>query len=431
MAGLYLLALGFFLWGIAVGKYQVFPWSHFQSMYEELHAYFTFEEAPEKTTTEKVMLHHQENRSEFDFGGLKIRDTSFQDPGYLLISGFSKSFNQVVVELFSIADNSVLHRWLPDVDKILAQTPQFTDGPNMVKSYRVQHPLLLEDGGLVFTSGAGPMVKINGCGDIEWVLVHKFHHSIERDHQGNIVTCSKLEGDGPGTVLPIRDDGIAVISPDGQLLDEYSITKILLDNGHKALIYGIGRFEHNRIHLNDAQPVLQDSDHAQKGDVLVSMRHLSTVALIEPKSGEIKWLRTGPWLNQHDINPLPDGRYSIFGNDMVRGYDKAGNLLVEKDKSDIYIYDPSTDTVTQPYSSVMQRERIASLTQGRSRVLANGDAYIEQTDSARMLRISETGVRWEYVNAVSENTVGALHWSRYLSDSEVDLSWLENLTCNQ
>ncbi len=116
---------------------------------------------------------------------------------------------------------------------------------------------------------------------------------------------------------------------------------------------------------------------------------------------------------------------------MVRGYDKAGNLLVEKDKSDIYIYDPSTDTVTQPYSSVMQRERIASLTQGRSRVLANGDAYVEQTDSARMLRLSETGVRWEYVNAVSENTVGALHWSRYLSDSEVDLSWLENLTCNQ
>ena len=98
MAVLYLLALGFFLWGIAVGKYQVFPWSHFESMYEELHAYFTFEEAPEKTTTEKVMLHHQENRSEFDFGGLKIRDTSFQDPGYLLISGFSKSYNQVVVE---------------------------------------------------------------------------------------------------------------------------------------------------------------------------------------------------------------------------------------------------------------------------------------------------------------------------------------------
>ena len=425
----YLIAFGFFIWGLAVGKYQVFPWRQFDAIYSEVQAYLTFEEAPEKTATEKVMLHHQENRSEFDFGGLKIRDEGFQDNGYLLISGFSKEYSQVVVELFSIATNTVIHRWIPDVAAILERTPGFSDGPNMVKSYRVQHPLLLEDGGLVFTSGAGPMVKINRCGDIEWVLLHRFHHSIERDHQGNIVTCSKIDGDGPGTVMPIRDDGIAVVSPDGVLLDEYSITRILLEHGHRALIYGIGRFERNRIHLNDAQPIIEEAGDARTGDILISSRHLSTVGLIDPKTTTIKWLKTGPWLNQHDINLLPDGRYSIFGNDMVRGYDKIGNVLLEKGVSDIYIYDAATDTVTQPYTTVMREQKIGSLTQGRSRILANGDVYIEQTDSARMLRISEQGVRWEYVNAVSENTVGALHWSRYLTDKELDLSWLEDLDC--
>jgi hypothetical protein len=273
------------------------------------------------------------------------------------------------------------------------------------------------------------MVRVNGCGDIEWVLIHKFHHSIELDHQGNIVTCSKIDGDGPGTVLPIRDDAIAVVSPDGTLIEEHSIAKILLDHGHRALIYGIGRFEHNRIHLNDAQPVIEEAGMAEIGDVMISSRHLSTVALIEPESGTIKWLKTGPWLNQHDINLLPDGRYSIFGNDMVRGYDKTGNVLVEKGVSDVYIYDPATDTVTQPYLTVARDEKIGTLSQGRSRVLANGDVYIEQTDSARMLRISEDGVRWEYVNAVSENTVGALHWSRYLTEKEVDLGWQQNLSC--
>ena len=65
------------------------------------------------------------------------------------------------MELFSIAENRVLHRWVPDIAKILEQTPQFTDGPNMEKSYRVQHPLLLEEGGLVFSSGAGPLVKMD------------------------------------------------------------------------------------------------------------------------------------------------------------------------------------------------------------------------------------------------------------------------------
>ena len=430
LAFLYLFGLGFFAWGLAVGKNQVFPWRQLDSIYSELHAYFTFKEGPEKTTKEKVMLHHQEHRTEFDFGGLKVRDPDFTDPGYLLISGFSKTYNQVVVELFSISKDRVLHRWVPDIAGILAQSPQFNDGPNMEKSYRVQHPLLVEDGGLVFTSGAGPMVKIDGCGQTQWLLEHKFHHSIERDHQGNIITCSKIDGDGPGTVLPIRDDAIAVVSPDGTLMDEYSITKILLDHDHRALIYGIGRFEHNRIHLNDAQPITEEAGIATIGDVLISSRHLSTVALIEPESGTIKWLKTGPWLNQHDINLLPDGRYSIFGNDMVRGYDKKGNVLAEKGVSDIYIYDPATDRVTQPYSKVMREEKVGSATQGRSRILANGDVYVEQTDSARMLRISKQGIRWEYVNAVSENTVGALHWSRYLTAEEIDLSWLENLTCN-
>ncbi len=98
----YLGALVFFIWGLAVGKYQVFPWAQIDAVYSEVHAYLTFEEAPEKTTTEKVMLHHQENRSEFDFGGLRIRDEAFQDQGYLLISGFSKEYTQVVVELLSL-----------------------------------------------------------------------------------------------------------------------------------------------------------------------------------------------------------------------------------------------------------------------------------------------------------------------------------------
>jgi hypothetical protein len=46
-----------------------------------------------------------------------------------------------------------------------------------------------------------------------------------------------------------------------------------------------------------------------------------------------------------------------------------------------------------------------------------------------MLRISDKGVRWEYVNAVSDNTVGALHWSRYLDENEVNLHWLKDLDC--
>jgi len=230
--------------------------------------------------------------------------------------------------------------------------------------------------------------------------------------------------------VPSRDDGVAIVSLDGEIIKEYSITKYFLENGHRGLIYGVGRFEKDRLHLNDAQPILRETRDARVGDILLSIRHLSSVALLEPHTGLIKWLKTGPWLNQHDINQLADDRYSIFGNDIVRDVEGKGSHLVEAGKSDIYIYDPVTDTVTQPYSSVMSSEEIVSKTQGRSKILDNGDVYIEQTDAVRILRISRDRIRWEYVNDVSEDTVGAIHWSRYIANDEVDLNWLENLTCN-
>jgi len=430
LALLYIVALSCFIWGAMAGKNNLFPWKQMTAVYEELHAYLSFDDGPEKSTKEKVMFHHQESRLKYDFGGLKVRDKEFHDDGYLLISGFNKKHNQVIVELFSIAENRVIHTWVPPVSEILERTPNFNKGSNTLKTYRALHPLLLEDGGLVFSSGVGPMVRINACGDIVWVLEHRFHHSIEMDHSGNIVTCSIIGGDGSGTVLPSRDDGVAVVSLEGEIIDEYSVTKLLLENGHRGLIYGVGRFEKDRIHLNDAQPILRDTKDARIGDILLSIRHLSSVALLEPDTGLIKWLKTGPWLNQHDINLLADGRYSIFGNDIVRGVEGTGSQLVEEGKSDIYIYDSITDIVSQPYSSVMTNEGIVSKTQGRSKILSNGDVYIEQTDKVRILRISRDKVRWEYVNAVSESTVGALHWSRYISSNEIDLNRLENLTCN-
>ncbi|MGI9570072.1 MAG: arylsulfotransferase family protein, partial [Desulfobulbia bacterium] len=400
------------------------------AVWEEVHAYFTFKEGPQKSTKEKIQLHHQEYKTKYTISGLTQRDPQFQDEGYLLISAFRKTHNQVIVELLSLADNQVIHRWVPPVSSILEQTPNYTTGPNTTKGYRAMHPLLLEDGSLIFTSGAGPMVRIDACSNVVWVLNHRFHHSIELNHEGNIVTCSKLEGDGPNTVLPIKDDGIAIISPDGEFVDEISITKLLLENGYAWLIYGIGKFEKDRLHLNDAQPILIDNKEAKTGDILISSRHLSTVALLDPKSESFKWLKTGPWLSQHDINQLSDGRYSIFGNDVIRGYEKTGTRYVNQDKSEIYIYDPHADTISKPFSSIMAKEKIASKTQGRSKILANGDLYIEQTDLSRIVRISEDKVRWEYVNTVSENTVGALHWSRYLSAEDMDLSWLDNAVCN-
>ena len=425
----YLVAVIFFVWGIAAGHFKIFPYKQLYGLYVELKGYFAFQGGPKHSMFDKVLLGHQERRTEFTVAGLNIRDKDFHDEGFLLISRYSKDHNQVIIELFSIAKNSVLHTWVPPLDDIFKRTPNHSGGYNTKKSYRAQHPLILEDGSLVITSGEGPMVRITACGDVVWVIDRHFHHSIELDHQGNIVCPIVLRGKDSGSTLPLRDDGYALVSLDGQILSEYSVTDILLQNGHRGLLYGVGKYEKDRIHLNDAQPILKNINGALVGDVALSSRHISTVMLFRPQSGKIVWLKTGPWLNQHDVDQLHDGTYSVFGNDNVRRQ-TGKDIFIEQNKSDIYLFDPSKDLIERPYSDMMDREGIRTETSGRSRVLANGDVYIEQSDYSRLIRISRNEVRWEYVNALTKDTVGAIHWSRYIARDEIDLNWKDALTCN-
>jgi hypothetical protein len=428
---LYLLALLFFGWGVTAGHFKIFPWKYIESVSKELYAYFTFQEGPPKSVQDKIVLDHQEKRTKYDFSGFQRRDPDFDDRGYLLISRYNKKDKQVIVELLSIATAEVLHTWVPSQAEIYAQSQSLST--NMTEdpaTFIVEHPLLLADGGLVFNTQQGPMVRVDGCANIVWVLERNFHHSIEVDSHGNLVSCVVLEGKGSDKAFPIRDDSIAIVSMNGEIIQEYSVTDILLKNGYSGLIYGVGRFEEDRIHLNDVQPILTATEIAEVGDMALSIRNLSTVALVQPQTGKIKWLKTGPWLNQHDVNPLGDDKYSIFGNDVVRGLKNGKPFAKLKDgKSEIYVYDQPADTISRPYSSMMAEEKIKTVKEGRSKILANGDVFIEQQGFARLLRISENEVRWEYVNKISPDTIGDIHWSRYISEEEIDLAWLESVKC--
>lgn len=423
LALIYLVASGFFIWGVAAGSYKIFPWTQMDAIYKEIHAYLTFKEGADKSIKDKVILDHQEYKSKYDISGLKVRDANFIDNGFLLISRYSKNNKQGIVELFSISENRVLYTWIAPLQEILGSE-------QTAKRARMQHPLLLENGDLIFHTGEkGPLVRINSCSEVQWVISRFFHHSIEMDHNGNLVICIVLEGEGPDTVFPIRDDGVALVSLDGRIIKEYSITDALLKNGYRTLVYGIGPFEKDRIHLNDAQPILVKSLDSDIGDILLSIRNLSTIVLLTPESGNIKWLKTGPWLNQHDINPLEAHKYSVFGNDIVRRPGEKRRYITNN-HSDIYIYDRLSGTISQPFTKIMEKENIGTVSAGRLKVLNNGDAYIEESDHSRLIRISKERVRWEYVNGVSKETVGAIHWSRYIPNDEIDLKWTENVTCN-
>ncbi len=374
----------------------------------------------------------QRQRIKFsEFKNLKIIDKNFSDPGLLLISGFNLKQGISTIYLYDLKNAKKLHEWIPPYQDI-DQHSSYHTGMNARSSYRSQHPLLLTDGSVVFSSGEGPLVRIDRCGKLLWEVDRHFHHSIEMGPDNTLfaplVIATPQDFDSVTRkghkVYPIRDDGLAEISLGGTIIKEWSVKDILERNGYIGLLYGVGEFETDRIHLNDVEPIMVTDTYARKGDLILSSRQLSTVFLYRPSTDKIIWLQTGPWLNQHDVDYQGNGIYTIFGNDSIRGPVAKREY---NGYSSIYFYDQKTNT-TGVYRS-FEKEKFYTETQGLHTVLKNGDLFIEEQEKHILHRLNKDSHRWKYVNTLNDEEIGALHWSRYLDATPVDFPFLKSPEC--
>jgi hypothetical protein len=293
-------------------------------------------------------------------------------------------------------------------------------------SFGIVHPLILNDGGIVFNVG-GPLFKINACSKIEWKIDGVFHHSIERDPEGNFWVPSVIEPSSYDTVkfVNYRDDAIAKVSSRGEVLFKKSVSKILEENGYRGLLFGAGPYDDDAIHLNEIKPAFYSTRYWKRGDLLLSLRHRSTVFIYRPSTNKIIWLKTGPWLNQHDADFIGQSKISVFGNDVLSYMSKPFigamrdiNQLFDR-HNNIYLFDFADGKISTPYSDVLKQLDVRTLTNGRQDILDNGDVFVEETNYGRILRLSPKKVIWEFTVKIDDATTGALNWSRFLTKDEV------------
>ncbi len=433
----YLIFMVLLTWGFAIGRFEAFPFRYIEPVYREIKEFVrAYSETSALGIAEKAVGNPQKDRHDRFTGesGFQLHEAGFKDDGYVLLSRYSDADGQSIVELMAAADGHVLHRWVPDI-RAIAGLSQSED-PDIKKRvetarFRTLHPLPLNDGGLVFNTSEGPLVRIDACGDPRWVLDGKFHHSVELTADGTfwvptINQPSRLDPPIPGHI----DDAIARVSPDGELLSTRSVSAMLNANGKRGAVYAGGLAKDN-IHLNDIDPLSEEDARrmgggVQAGDVLLSMRTPSAIALYRPEGDKLIWFKTGPWILQHDPAPLPDGRISIFGNDII------GTHRSPEARSAVYFLNPRTGATEKRFEQAIELTQMRTGTEGRLRILDNGDAFIEEQNFARLLRLSETGVRWSYVNAMRNGSFGYLHWSRYLHGHEAAdlLSVLDEVNCS-
>lgn len=250
-----------------------------------------------------------------------------------------------------------------------------------------------------------------------WVINKNFHHSNEYDADGNIWSPSVIEHSKllVNIGLTIKDDALTKISPAGKILFQKSVAQILIQNGYRALLLGTGVYEEDAVHLNDIQPALTSTPYWLRGDLLISIKHKSTVFLYRPSTNKIIWLQTGPWLNQHDVDFVDDTRIAVFGNNIVRT-NTTEQLL--NGYNEEYVFDFKAGRVTTPYTWFLKRAKVSTRSEGRSDILPNGDLFIEETENNRLLRGNAHSTLWQYVNRIDEHNVAALEWTRFITREE-------------
>jgi hypothetical protein len=235
-----------------------------------------------------------------------------------------------------IADRSgkVLHAWEVDLEALWSGITGFAGDVTKLSLYPVG--MALGDDGSLVVSFQGRdtypyqvgIAKVDRGGRILWKRFDNSHHWITMDGKGRVYTPYAYyrkdvkEVAGTRVSLPCEAgeaymDGVRVLSPDGQALREITLMDKFVAAGYRGLFYGL-RDGCNPTHLNSVElasaEVARRVPRAAEGDLLVSLREASAVALLDGASGAVKYVVSQHTAAQHSPRFLPDGTVLVFDN---------------------------------------------------------------------------------------------------------------------
>lgn len=368
-----------------------------------------------------TILSMDEDESEYriparrDGSGVVRHDPDRTQPGATFMTRFADhGFEAVIVN----AAGEVLHRWhvpfsevWPDADHLMYQAPDL--------SVSIHGAHLFPDGDVVWTyeSGnfpeGGGLVRVDRCSNVKWALPRNTHHSVFLTDTGTLLVSAhhwreeKAAAHHP-LEPPYLDDVVLEVSGDGEVIREASgldlmgpsgrIAAVLLNNNSVSL-----QRDTDPLHQNDAEKLAAEMAAAfpvfEAGDLLVSYRDISTIAVLDPDATRIKWAMTGPFLRQHDPDFLPNGHILVFDNLGDRRDGKTrGSRVLE--------IDPSSQEVVWSYKG-SDADPFFTLYRGKQQRLENGNTLIVEAEAGRVFEVTAGGeIVWEYINRLDNDHVG-------------------------
>ncbi len=286
-------------------------------------------------------------------------------------------------------DGRVLHRWRYPLRRLW---PDLAADPENAKLEYWRRAYLFPNGDLLAIYEGLGIVKLDAGSHVLWSHRGGIHHDLEVLPNGEIWVL-----DREGKVIPrinpgqgVFEDMITVLAPDGRVLRRISLLKSLERSRWASLLDRAERagdiFHTNTLEVLDGR--FADRDPAfRKGNVLISIFKLDTLAIVDPDREEVVWARTGSWRRQHQPTFLDNGRLLLFDN---RGPGADRSRVVE--------LDPLTGRIVWQWSGTREVDFL-SKTLGSCQRLPNGNTLITESENGRALEVTPEGrIVWEFYN---------------------------------
>jgi hypothetical protein len=239
-------------------------------------------------------------------------------------------------------------------------------------------------------------LKFDWDGRLLWEKKLPIHHDVGPTPDGKIAVLTKRLKLYPEVhpTFPVRDHGIAILSPEGELLEQEWLMEIMARSTDYepipvGVIGGKAKRSVNAVHANSIDWMDSDALAARKGfyskdNVLVTMRAQNAVVLIHWPTRKIVWSwGHGELVGPHDGNVLPNGNILIFDN---------GN---EKRRSRVVELDPLAKEIVWEYKG----HDFFSKNRSSAQRLPSGNTLVAVSDSAEAFEVTPQGeIVWEFRN---------------------------------
>jgi len=237
------------------------------------------------------------------------------------------------------------------------------------------------------------LIRLAFDGSPLWRCFLPVHHHLTERPDGNIVALTRRQRWLPSILADVQvvDNGLAIVSPDGELIEERSLHDMLAArpdvfeflSQESGSVPPDADFLHaNFVDWMDREDLAERDPIYALSNVLVTVRDQNTLAIFDWDRGEVVWAWGQGELQQpHGAGVISNGNILVFDN---RPGEEASRVVE---------IDPLARKIVWEYT----REGFYSETRGTVQRLPNGNTFIGESNDGRAIEVTRDGeIVWEY-----------------------------------